>query len=484
MKTSLFYGGILVYDKNFAEKSLFNILAENEKIPFHMPGHKRNGALFPTLAKLGAEYDITEIDGFDNLHNAEGILKNSMRLASKLWGSLRSFYLVNGSTGGIISAIFSCVPFGGRVICARNCHKSVYNALKIRGAKAEFINPKYDPKTGICGEISPEDVKKACENFDGASLVIITSPTYEGVISDVGAICETAHKFNIPVLVDAAHGAHLSFGNFEKSAVHCGADIVVQSLHKTLASLTQTAILHVCSARVDTEKLYENLAIFQTSSPSYFFMASIDLLVRTLCEKKDEIFSDWQKRLDEFYQKTESLKNLEILSEKYNFGFAFDRSKIVILTHKTNISGAKLMKILRDEYSIECEMCSAKYVVAMTGMGDSNENMQKFADALLEIDKTLKSHKNSEISIYPQKFESVMTAFDTEKYINRETDFKTAENEISAEYVFAYPPGIPIIIPGERVSAEIIKIIEIYNKNGIELLGTKGGNGEKIHIIC
>ena len=213
-------------------------------------------------------------------------------------------------------------------------------------------------------------------------------------------------------------------------------------------------------------------------------MASIDLLVRTLCEKKDEIFCEWQKRLDEFYQKTESLNNLEILSEKYNFGFAFDRSKIVILTHKTNISGAKLMKILRDEYNIECEMCSAKYVVVMTGMGDSNENMQKFADALLKIDKTLKSHKNSEISIYPQKFESVMTAFDTEKYDERETDFKTAENEISAEYVFAYPPGIPIIIPGERVSAEIIKIVEIYNKNGIELLGTKGGNGEKIHIIC
>lgn len=484
MKTSLFYGGILVNDKNFAEKSLFDMLDENKKIPFHMPGHKRNGAVFPTLAKLGAYCDITEIDGFDNLHNAVGILKDSMRLASKVWGSLQSFYLVNGSTCGIISAIFSCVPFGGRVICARNCHKSVYNALKMRGAKAEFINPKYDSKTGICGEISTEDVKKACENFDGVSLVIITSPTYEGVISDVSAICETAHKFNVPVFVDEAHGAHLSFGNFAKSAVHCGADIVVQSLHKTLASLTQTAILHVCSPRVDTEKLHENLAVFQTSSPSYLFMASIDLLVRTLCEKKDEIFYEWQKRLDDFYKKTANLKNLEILTEKYNFCFEFDKSKIVILTHKTNISGAKLMKILRDEYNIECEMCSAKYVVAMTGMGDGDENMQKFADAILEIDKTLKPHNNSKISIYPQKFESVMTAFDAEKYDERETDFKTAENEISTEYVFAYPPGIPIIIPGEKISAEIIKITEIYNENGIELLGTKGGNGEKIHIIC
>lgn len=471
-------------EKKFAEKSLFNSLEKNGKIPFHMPGHKRNGAFFPALAKLGAECDITEIDGFDNLHNAEGILKNSMCLASKLWGSMQSFYLVNGSTCGIISAIFSCVPFGGRVICARNCHKSVYNALKIRGAKAKFINPKYDAKTGVCGEISSEDVKKACENFGGASLVIITSPTYEGVISDIGAICETAHKFNIPVLVDEAHGAHLSFGSFEKSAVHCGADIVVQSLHKTLASLTQTAILHVCSPRVDAKKLCENLAIFQTSSPSYIFMASMDLLVRTLCEEKDAIFRAWQKRLDGFYKKTKALKNLQILDEKYNLGFAFDKSKIVILTHKTNISGSELMKILRDKYNIECEMCSVKYVSAMTGMGDNDENMQKLSDALLEIDKTLKPYNNSELLIYPQEFESVMTMFDTEKYDNCETSFKNAENEICAEYIFAYPPGIPIIIPGEKVSKEIIKIVEIYNRNGIELLGTKGGNGEKIHIIC
>ena len=213
-------------------------------------------------------------------------------------------------------------------------------------------------------------------------------------------------------------------------------------------------------------------------------MASMDLLVRTLCEEKDAIFRAWQKRLDGFYKKTKALKNLQILDEKYNLGFAFDKSKIVILTHKTNISGSELMKILRDKYNIECEMCSVKYVSAMTGMGDNDENMQKLSDALLEIDKTLKPYNNSELLIYPQEFESVMTMFDTEKYDNCETSFKNAENEICAEYIFAYPPGMPIIIPGEKVSKEIIKIVEIYNRNGIELLGTKGGNGEKIHIIC
>ena len=171
------------------------------------------------------------------------------------------------------------------------------------------------------------------------------------------------------------------------------------------------------------------------------------------------------------------------MTEKYNFCFEFDKSKIVILTHKTNISGAKLMKILRDEYNIECEMCSAKYVVAMTGMGDSDENMQKFADAILEIDKTLKPHNNSEISIYPQKFESVMTAFDAEKYDERETDFKTAENEISAEYVFAYPPGIPILAPGEKITDEIINYINYAKEKGCFMTGTQDMNIENINIV-
>ncbi|UKI35363.1 MAG: PLP-dependent transferase [Clostridiales bacterium] len=175
--------------------------------------------------------------------------------------------------------------------------------------KAEFINPKYDPKTGICGEISPEDVKKACENFDGASLVIITSPTYEGVISDVGAICKTAHKFNIPVLVDEAHGAHLSFGNFEKSAVHCGADIVVQSLHKTLASLTQTAILHVCSPRVDTEKNCMKILRFFSNLQSVVSFYGVD---RFACahalRKRRNFFRLAKKDLMNFYQKNRKFK--------------------------------------------------------------------------------------------------------------------------------------------------------------------------------
>lgn len=465
------------------EKSLFEKLSENTKIPFHMPGHKRNTENFAILEKLGSKYDITEIDGFDNLHNAEGILKNSMDLAKKIWGSKKSYYLVNGSSSGILAAVYSCVKFGGRVICARNCHKSVYNALKLTGADVYFVNPSYDEKTGICGEILPDDIIEAIKNLNGADLIILTSPTYEGVVSNVEKICEIAHKNNIPVLVDEAHGSHFSFGFFPKNALTLGADIVVQSLHKTLASLTQTAILHVSSDRINLTKLEENLAIFQTSSPSYIFLASIDSLVRNLYKNSGSIFSDWEKRLDAFYDSIKSLKNLEILTENYNLGYAFDKSKIVILTHKTNISGAKLMDILRKEYNIECEMCSAKYVVAMTGMGDTDENLQKLSDALIHIDSLLTARKCEKLLLYPKNFKKVFCALEAENKDFCEIDIKNAKGKICAEYVFAYPPGIPIIIPGEEITDEILEIIEIYKSNGTRLIGSKNGNFKKIHII-
>ena len=212
-------------------------------------------------------------------------------------------------------------------------------------------------------------------------------------------------------------------------------------------------------------------------------MASIDLLVRNLYINSDIIFSDWEKRLDDFYDRIKNLKNLEILTENYNLGYAFDKSKIVILTHKTNISGSRLMDILRKEYNIECEMCSAKYVVAMTGMGDSDENLQKLSDALIHIDSLLTARKCEQLLLYPKNFKKVFCALDAENKDFCEIDIKNAKGKICAEYVFAYPPGIPIIIPGEEITGEILEIIEIYKSNGISLIGSKNGNFEKIHII-
>ena len=255
------------------EERLENYFNE-DYLPMHMPGHKRNIKLLGE--KLPYRIDITEIDGFDDLHHPEGIIKEIEEKAKKIYKSNKSFILVNGSTCGILAGIRSVVNYGDKVLVARNSHKSVYNAIEINCLNPIYVLPKID-KYGINKNIKADDIENILEKNKDIKLVIITSPTYEGVLSDVKSIVNIAHKYKVPVLVDEAHGAHLSFmenSNFE--ALNCGADIVIQSLHKTLPALTGTAILHIKGDLVKEEDVRRELSIFETSSPSYILMSSID----------------------------------------------------------------------------------------------------------------------------------------------------------------------------------------------------------------
>ena len=215
--------------------------------------------------------DITEIEGFDNLHHAEGILKESMRWAAGVYGADRTYYLVNGSSCGILSAIGAVMRPGETMLVSRNCHKSVYHGLILNSLKPEYVYPQIIEDLGIQGGISPDDVEKQLEECPEIRGVLIVSPTYDGVVSDISKIAEIVHRHNIPLIVDEAHGAHFPFGNgcFPKSALSCGADLVIQSLHKTLPSLTQTAVLHLKGNRVSRERLERCLQMYQSSSPSY-----------------------------------------------------------------------------------------------------------------------------------------------------------------------------------------------------------------------
>ena len=233
----------------YLSESLQNY-AQSDVYPFHMPGHKRKKILFPDPYEM----DITEIDGFDNLHHAEGILKEAQERAAALYGSKRCFYLVNGSTCGLLAAISAAAGRGDKVIVARNCHKAVYHALYLKELQAEYIYPAIT-NHGIQGQITVEQVRKTLRENPDASAVILTSPTYEGIVSDVKKIAEVCHEQNIPLIVDEAHGAHLGFsGGFPENAVRLGADAVIMSLHKTLPSFTQTALLHLNSTPIDEKK--------------------------------------------------------------------------------------------------------------------------------------------------------------------------------------------------------------------------------------
>lgn len=436
-------------------------------IAMHMPGHKRHN--FFKNNNLPYNIDITEIDGFDNLHSASGILKESQDNASKLFGSKKTFFLVNGSTCGILASIKSVCNINDKILIAKNCHKSVYNAIELLNLDCKFIPSHFDRKTNIHSHIYPQDVDDILKKEKNIKCVVITSPTYEGVISNIKRIAQIVHKYNLPLIVDEAHGSHLYL--MDKSSCKMGADIVINSLHKTLPSLTQTALLHICSYRIDVERVRKNLSIFETSSPSYILLASIDECINFMQNKGEKFFKKYNENLNIFKEKVKNLKFLKIIYYNINPNFYdFDFSKIVILTHNSNINGQSLMNKLREK-KIELEMCYTNYALAMTTIFDTKQDLLKLANALLKIDK--------ELSFSPNKFimkdielKSAMTIYNALKLKNTTKSLENSINHISAEYVYVYPPGIPLLIPGQIISEDIIKYIKYLSQNNLNLIST------------
>ncbi len=439
----------------------------------HMPGHMRSKD-YAYLNSLAAAWDITEIDGFDDLHNPSGILLRSMEAAAKLWGSEYSRYLVNGSTCGILACVYALGKNGGRAVVARNAHKSLYHALEITGVEPTFVLSGFDRQTGACTDISPESIEKALDDTPDARFVFLTSPTYEGVISDVERICEIAHRRNVPVIVDEAHGAHLGLtDDFRHGAVKAGADIVIQSLHKTLLSLTQTAIMHISGKRVIIEEINHALDIFETSSPSYLLMASIDGCVETLTGEKEKILHSWRTNIDEFRAQADKLKSIRLW--KPQNAFAFDESKLVI--HHSSLSGVQLMRLLRERFSVELEAAYPRYAVAMTGAGTSREALNKLLSALIEIDKEeIKGnmHAPDALPPVPERVYSVKDALGMKKKMVKADE---AAGCVSAEYAWAYPPGVAVIAPGERIGREQLEALKEFVLSGVNTVTTFSEEG-------
>ncbi len=437
---------------------LYDKLNTLDRLPMHMPGHKRNAALAPYLRALGAGLDITEIDGFDNLHQPEGILADCMAQAADLWGSRSAHLLINGSSGGILAAIRTMTRRGDKILLTRGAHKSVFHAIELCGLVPVFVTPPVLAPYDILAPLSPADIENALSAHPDTRLVIVTSPTYEGVISDIPAICAVAHSRGVAVMVDEAHGAHLGLGGgFADGAVKGGADIVVQSLHKTLPSLTQTAMLHVCSDRVDTERLAHQLAVFQTSSPSYLLLASIDGCVQLLREKP-ALLTDWSATLSHFDGQIAPLKKLQVLGHNTPLPCPFDLSKLPIFTGCAGTSGYDLARLLREEFAIEPEYAAPGMVLCMTGAGDTDATLSRLAEALLEIDSRCAYCPPPAVQPVTALLQTCEMVMPPEEALGRESrliPLEEAAGQICGEYIWAYPPGIPLLIPGERIPREL-----------------------------
>ncbi|MCR5691712.1 MAG: aminotransferase class V-fold PLP-dependent enzyme, partial [Eubacterium sp.] len=292
--------------------------------PMHMPGHKRS-PYFHMDNPYGL--DVTEVEGLDNLHQPEGVIRDLEAQISKIYQSLESYLLVNGSTCGILAAISAACQRGDKILVGRNCHRSVYHAIYLMGLRPVYLLPEMDEETGIGLGISPKKVRGALEQDPDVACIFLTSPTYEGVVSDIKSISDLAHERGIPLLVDQAHGAHFPWMSQMESAGSLGADMVVESLHKTLPSLTQTALLHTYSRRVEADRIRRYLDIYQTSSPSYVLMASVALCMDYLEEKGGEDFALYEKNLEDFREGAKEWSHLRLWTRE-----DMDPSKLVIYT--------------------------------------------------------------------------------------------------------------------------------------------------------
>lgn len=424
--------------------------AASGMVPMHMPGHKRNEALLGDA--LPWRLDVTEVEGFDNLHGAEGLLKAAMERAARLYGGKRSFFLVNGSTCGLLAAIRALTGRGDRILVARGCHRSVYHAMELNGLRPVYLMPPVDGASGVAGGIEPASVAAALAAHPDIRLCALTSPTYEGVVSDIRAIADILHARGVALLVDEAHGAHFLSPRFPESAARLGADCVVHSLHKTLPSLTQTALLHVLTDRVDAQEIARQLSIFETSSPSYPLMASIDRCVGLMAERGEELLAAFRARTDRFRARVRPMERLRVL-EKADVFYALDPGKITLVTRGSSTSGYQLMDELRAR-GFELEMATPGYALALATLADGEDALDRLAGALLEIDRGLLAAPAEPIALPgPPRVELTI---DAALALPGETvAVERAVGRIAQEYAWVYPPGAPLIAPGERVGEEL-----------------------------
>ena len=472
---------------------LFDKLVEysqEDYYPYHMPGHKRRMKGRP-LENL-YDIDITEIDGFDNLHHAEGILKEVQERAASLWRTRKTYFLVNGSTCGLLSAIAAAAGKEKVFVMARNCHKAAYHGIYVNHAKVCYLYPEPDggraceqsggtgwemENAGFAGKVTPEAVENALKECEKAgeqvAAVVLTSPTYEGIPSDIAGIAGICHQAGTLLIVDEAHGAHFGFApGYPDSATHQGADLIIQSVHKTLPAMTQTALLHVCSDRIDLHRLERFLGIYQTSSPSYVMMSSIDLSLDVVEQEGEKRLGERLTDIRHFRQETATLKHIRVF-------YPSDPLKFILSVDGSKMTGKQFYDILLNEYHLQMEMAAGDYVLAMFSMMDEPAGYRRLAEALQQIDRKLRemgettAHQREPQGtqwqlVHPQAVCPIYQAYDG---AGKAVALEQSVGQIAGEFVSLYPPGIPILVPGERIESDVVALLRTSLQQGLTVIG-------------
>jgi len=500
--------------------------------PFFIPSHKMGEGIDPRFKSFAGEnifkIDLCEVRWLDDFHSTSSSIKEAQELAADAWGAEKSHFLVNGTSGGIIAAICSVCGDGDRIIVPRNAHKSAIYGLTLSGAEPVYVMPAVDQDRGFIGGLEPETLEKALKDHPDAKAVFTVSPSYHGVMCDTGALADIAHRYGAVLISDEAHGNHMYFSDrLPKGALELGADIVCQSTHKMSGALTQASMLHLskdAALRVDFDKVRANLSMIQTTSPSYILLASLDMARSYIATRGEAVLDGVLDELEKAREKIAELPGIEILGNEIvgNAGVAdYEPTRLVISANALGLDGYELFKTLREDHAIECEFADPRWCVCVAGLGTTAAHTEALTAALADVSRKQKAYHRDgyhgdgpfdrpigyhgdgpfDRPIDNTKEPSPCVANNTKEpspcvipplrmtpreawFAAKEAvPFEAARGRVSAELVVPYPPGIPILCPGELVTNEVHDFLAEQNEKGRHLHCMAGDSLETLTVV-
>jgi arginine decarboxylase len=467
--------------------------ADRDSAPFHTPGHKKgegSSAAFRALIGQDARQDalradLPELPTLDNLFAPQGVIQQAQTLAAAAFGADRTWFLANGSTSGVIAAILATCDPGDRIVVPRNVHQSVISGLILAGANPVFVMPEYDAAVDMAHGVRAESIAQTLAQYPETKAVLIVSPTYYGVCADIQQIAKITHDANIPLIVDEAHGAHFAFHPaLPMTALESGADVVIQSTHKTLAALTQAAMLHTQGDRVNADRIRRSLALVQSTSPNYLLLASLDAARQQMAIVGETLLTQTLMLVDQVVEKIRQLPGISTLQFQPQPGFAaFDRTRLTLNISGLGITGFTADEILTEQFGVICELPSLRHLTFIFSIGTTLRDADRLVTAITQL--ATQSHPPESIPIgsHPISPITVMSPRDAFFAASKTLPIDQAINQVSAELICPYPPGIPVILPGEKITAAAIEYLQTVQRSGGLISGCADPELQTVQVV-
>ncbi|MEH2388138.1 MAG: aminotransferase class I/II-fold pyridoxal phosphate-dependent enzyme [Nostoc sp.] len=469
---------------NQNQTPLLNALKDNAArphAPFYTPGHKRGEGISQPLADLLGKAvfraDLTELADLDNLFAPQGVIQQAQQLAAEAFGASQTWFLVNGSTCGIEAAILATCGTGDKIILPRNVHSSAIAGLILSGAIPIFLNPEYDSVLDIAHSITPNAVESALQQHPDAKAVLTVYPTYYGVCGNLSAIASITHQYNIPLLVDEAHGAHFAFHpELPTPALAAGADLTVQSIHKVLGAMTQASMLHIQGNRIDSDRISKALQLLQSTSPSYLLLASLDAARQQMALQGKILMSRTLQLAEEARTRISEIPGLSVLKMPRlgaSLGFlALDKTRLTVTVSGLGLTGFEADEILDEKFAVTAEFASLQHLTLIISLGNTSADIEQLVQGFTTL---AKEYRRTNLTVKSHLWQDLFTTQCHALCCSpREAFFAVSEilplietnKHICAEIVCPYPPGIPVLMPGEVITKSVLDYLQQIQAKG------------------